>query len=210
MLRDLDFAQIKSHYNLREQTHLQLLRLYSARNINDYVNLALGITESSGNYSSSEHNLGPEILNNNTPNSIFRLAQDLFNCDKVTHIPNIIHSRNLPYLKISVGSEIATLLRPNDIWIGNKRTILSHLIIKHNWNTAIAIEELELYQDNDRDSEMNYRVWRDIYLSIEGSLEELILTSNSEARIQGVSPGGLKYLWADAIASELYNQRYVV
>jgi hypothetical protein len=207
MLNNLDFAAIKEHYIIREKTHLRLLELYTARNINDYVQLALGISDPSGNYSASEHRLGPMILDNSLPNAVFRLAHDLFNCEKISHLPNVIHARNLPYIKISVGSEIAAMLKPNNMWVGNKRTIWSHLIIKHNWDTQIANEELNLYRDNDRDSEMDYRIWRDIYLSLETSLEELALHANNEARVQSIEPGRLKYLWADAIASELYSQR---
>jgi hypothetical protein len=207
MLDNLDFSAIRDHYNTREETHVRLLQLFTDRNINDYLQLALGVSDATGNYSAAEYNLGPLILSNNTTNSIFGLAQDLFSCEKITHVPNIIHARNLNYLKISVGSEIGTMLRPDEIWIGNRRTIWSHLIIKHNWNSRIANEELELYRDDDRNAEMNYRVWRDIYLSLDASLEELLLNANEEARIQNIQPGRRKYLWADAIASELYDQR---
>lgn len=207
MLHNLDFNLIKEHYDTREETHFQLLELFNSRNINDYLELALGISNDSGNYSAAEYNLGIEVLNNNSQNSVFRLAQDIFSCDKITHLPKIIHERNLSYIKISVGTEMGAMLRPNEIWVGNKRTILSHLIIKHDWNVQIAIEELELYRDNDRDSEMDYRVWRDIYLSLGASLEELILRANIESTNQGVEIGTLKFLWADAIASELYGQR---
>ena len=207
MLHKLNFDNIKEHYSVREQTHYELIKYFTTRDVNNYLNLALGITDNSGNYSASEYNLGPEILANNTQNSIFVLAEQLYNCEKITHVPKIIHDRNLLYLKISVGSEIGTMLRPNEIWVGNKRTVFTHLIIKHNWNIAIANEELELYTDNDRNSEMNYQIWRDIYLSLDKSLERLILDANQESNIQNVSPGVLKYLWADAIASEIYAER---
>jgi hypothetical protein len=207
MLDTLDFSIIREHYDTREETHLRLLQLFTDRNINHYLDLALGIADASGNYSASEYNLGPLILSNNNTNSIFRLAQELFNCQKITHIPNIIHTRNLNYIKISVGSEIGTMLRPDEIWVGNRRTVWAHLLIKHNWNARIANEELELYRDDARSSEMDYRVWREIYLSLDRSLDQLLIRANDEASKQSIQPGRRRYLWADAIASELYSER---
>lgn len=91
--------------------------------------------------------------------------------------------------------------------LGNVRTIWVHLLLKHEWNRRLANEELELYRDNDRNSEMNYRIWRDIYLSLKPSLLKICEMGNKEAIRQSVEPGELKFLWADAIASSLYNMR---
>jgi len=172
-----------------------------------YVRLALGITDANANYSAAEHNLGPKILSESTPERVFELAQALDACKKKSHVPDIIYRHGILYLKISVGSEMAMMLRPDDFWVGNVRTIWAHLLLKHKWNYDRANEELELYKDSDRDSEMDYRVWRDLYLATESSLATLVSLSNIEAQRQSVVPGRYKFLWADAIANGLYETR---
>ena len=207
MINELDFNEIREHYDLRQEMHEFLRNEFLAENIDSYVRNAIGVDGNRGNYSASEHGLGPSILGESTPNSVFRLAQDLNRCTKDSHIPDIIYRRRIPYLKISVGSEIAMMLRPNDFWVGNVRTIWVHLLLKHDWNRRLANEELDLYRDSDRSSEMDYRIWRDIFLSLKPSLLRICELGNEEAITQGVAPGELRFLWADAIASNLYNMR---
>ncbi len=207
MLSHVSIEEIKEHYLTRELTHKELLNLFKTKQLEKYARLAIGITKSTGNYSAHEHALGPNILEENTAERIFNLAEELFACKSANHIPNIIYKFKLSYLKISVGSEMAMMLRPNVFWVGNVRTIWTQLLTKHNCNYNRANEELELYKDSDRTSEMDYQIWRDIYLSLQKSLDELIKLGNEKAAQQNVKPGSLKYLWADAIASALYDKR---
>ena len=100
---------------------------------------------------------------------------------------------------------MAPMLRPDSVWVGDVRTILTHLLIKHGWDYDKADEELELYRDDDISSEMAYQIWRDIYLSMEPNLNKLIGIGNKYALQSGVKAGKLKYLWADAIADALYE-----
>ena len=204
-IEHISMEDVRHHYDDRVEIHKTLIKLLKNGNVIEYVNLALGINDFRGNYSADEHKLGPKILSENTPSSVFRLAQKFYTCYSVTHIPKTIYESNLSYLKIGVGSEMATMLKPDMFWVGNIRTIWTHLLIKHGWDYDKADEELELYRDDDISSEMAYQVWRDIYLSMEPNLNTLIKIGNEYASRTGVKEGKLKYLWADAIANSLYE-----
>ncbi len=47
------------------------------------------------------------------------------------------------------------MLRPKRYWVGNVRTIWSHLVIKHGMDQRRANTELQLCYDGERESEMN-------------------------------------------------------
>jgi len=206
MLSNLDMNVVFSHYQQRETTHQVLVQEYTNRNIQSYVNTALGITRDEGNYSAAEYQLGPQILANNSASSVFDLAEQLFTLTDAYHVPKTIYDANLSYLRISVGSEIAMMLKPNRYWVGNVRTIYSHLLLKHNGNQAMADEELSLYKEPDgtRPSVMEYNIWRDLYLSLESSLNTIAAMGNKEASKQNAQNGQHVYMWADAICSLLY------
>jgi hypothetical protein len=201
-IKHILMADVYQHYIERREVHKRLINLLDNEQFEDYVELALGITDAAGNYSAAEHQLGPQILYNNSISSVYNLAQELRSCLSVSRIPRIIYESNLPYLKIGVGSEMAMMLNPNEYWVGNVRTIWTHLLIKHKWNYDIANEELELYREDDLSSEMAYRIWREIYLSMKDNLEILVDLGNEHATN---SDEKLKYLWADAIANALYS-----
>lgn len=203
---DIDLHSVKSHYMRRKAISEQLGRLLAGRAETEYVELAVGVSDPLANYSAYEHQLGLKILDNNSIGAVFGLAQRLADQKlKVTHVPKTIYGANLLYLKIGVGSEIACLLQPKRFWVGNVRTIWSHLVIKHKGNLERANEELELYRVGDVSSEMNYQIWRDIYLSMEPSLDIIGRIAGDWAQEQNVKPGKLKYIWIDALCSALYE-----
>lgn len=206
LIRQLDMQAIRQHYSHRERVHSDLRRLFDENAVHDYVQLALGITDGAGNYSESEHGLGPRILMHSSPQDIFECATALEACPNTNHLPEVIYQQGLSYLKISVGTEMATMLKPNMHWIGNVRTIWADLLLKHNGNVALANQEFALYRDGERESEMDYQVWRDVYLALEPSMLRLNYVTAEPAEVQGVLPGQFPYLWADAIASALYDQ----
>lgn len=201
----ISMKDVRRHYDVRVVIHKRLVKLLKDGYVQEYVNLALGMEDPHGNYSAHEHKLGPRILSESSPSSVFQLAKELYSCNSVTHVPKIIHESNLPYLKISVGSEMATLLNPNKFWVGNVRTIMAQLLIKHGWDYDAAGNELRLSWHYDTPSEMAYPVWREIYLTMEPNLNVLIEMGNEYASQSGVKSGKLKYLWADAIANALYE-----
>jgi hypothetical protein len=205
MLSHLVMSDVYKHYLNREQTHKTLLQLFNKKDVPNYLKLAVGISDAGGNYSAAEHQLGDRVLGDNQETSIFSMVEDLVNCSSSVEIPSVIYHHNLKYLKISVGSEMAMMLRPNNFWVANVRTVWAHLLIKHGDNYKLANEELELYKDGDRTSEMDYRIWSEIYSLLEVSLVRLHDIGRDEARKQGSQSGILKYLWADAIASMLYD-----
>ncbi len=204
----IDMNGVKEHYINRKDVSKRLKKYLRTGAERKYVELAVGITEPLANYSAHEHKLGPKILCNNTIASVFNLAQRMSSTTlNVTHLPKTIYQANLLYLKISVGSEMASLLQPDRFWVGNVRTIWSHLVIKHEGDWKRANEELELYHIGDVTSEMNYQIWRDIYLSMEHSLDVINAISATWSEDYGVEPGNLKYIWIDAICNALYEER---
>ncbi len=208
LLPELDFFRVRDIYNDRYNTHQVLKAALERKDTEDYVDLALGIgrDNASGNYSAAEHGLGPRILSESTPERVFNLACSFLECKSAEEVLTKIYSANMPYLKISVGTEMSMMLRPEIFWVTNVRTIWSHLLMRHHWDVDLANEELSLYRKQARDSEMHYDTWHDFHFIIKPFLLELANLGNTEAANQNVEPGELTYLWADAIADELYNE----
>jgi hypothetical protein len=101
---------------------------------------------------------------------------------------------------------MAMMLKPQQYWVGNKRTIWAHLLVKHNWDRKRANAELTLYDDDDRASEMDYKIWRDLYLRLEPDLVKLGVAASEAASRKGVQAGSLKYMWPDAVSSVLFDR----
>ncbi len=200
----LDYRAVREHYDRRCGIHQRLADALQRSDIHTYVELALGIEEAAGNYSATEHCLGPKILAESPEARVFELAQRLFVCQVATEIPEIIYGANIPYLKIGVGSEMAALLRPEVFWVTNVRTIWAHLVIKHHSNVGRANEELHYYQTQKVPSEMDYPMWRDIHPLVGASMEKLADIGSTLAGEQGIVSGDRPFLWADAIADAAY------
>lgn len=208
-ISQIDMNQVREHYLLRERTHHELRRLFDAGDQTGYVQLALGITgERAGNYSSGEHGFGHQILaaSGSAERSVFELAQALDECPTVNRVPKVIYDAGISYLKIGIGSEMAMMLRPEDCWVGNRRTIWSHLLLKHGMNRTRANQELRLYYAGDEESEMSYEVWRDLYLRVGPDLLRLGELATAEAGRQGVTPGTRQYMWPDAFSTFLFDK----
>lgn len=203
---ELDMALIKQHYIEREAVSRNLNQLLNGNKPKEYSELAVGVSDPCGNFSAAEHALGPRILDSNSYDSIFSLARQLTQKGlKASVVADYIYQANLPYLKIGVGSEMACLLQPNDLWVGNVRTIWCHLVVKHEGDWQRANEELELYRIDDVTSEMNYKIWREIYVMMKSNLNKIHELSLSWAKDAGVEAGREKYLWVDAVCSHLYD-----
>mgnify|MGYP000679578876 CR=1 FL=1 len=203
---EIDLHEVRQHYILREEASRKLNSLHSTGAQKEYVELAIGLTDRMGNFSAHEHQLGPRILDNNSINSVFKFSEKLVEEDvNVKMLLGIIRKANLPYLKIGVGSEMACLLQPDKFWVGNVRTIYSHLVIDHKGNWEKADEELSLYRFDDTSSEMHYKIWQEIYISMKNSLDVIYKISLNWAEEQGVKVGKHKYLWIDAVCNEIYE-----
>lgn len=206
IIAELDMNRVREHYLARERASAKLNQLFAAGDVENYVNLALGITDPVGNYSAAEHGLGPRILDESSRQDVFNLATGIEACPNPHHLPDLIYRHGLAYLKISVGSEMAMMLKPSVHWVGNVRTIWSHLFIKHEGKRSKANEELRLYRDGERDSEMASNIWRDIYLALEPNLLTVGRLASEAAATQNVRPGPLRFMWPDAVASVLYDR----
>lgn len=210
ILRELDWLQVISHYQLRVRIHERLLELYQQEGKTDFCELVLGISDSDSNYSAAEHGLGPRIWGSN-PNIVGRLselARQFIELKNARTVPELIRAQSLKYLQIGVGSEISCLLNPTVCWVANTRTLWAHLLITHNDNVNKANEALMLYRDPDAESEMSYQKWSALHAELNPTMTRLAEDGEQSARRDGLTPGTLKFLWADAIASELY-EKYV-
>jgi hypothetical protein len=206
-LDDLDMDEVRGHYDERLNASKRLQKLLEGHEIKTFVNLALGISSVHGNYSAHDHNLGPRILSGVEPLAIFQLAQNFITCLDSTEMLEAIYNRQISYLKISVGSEIAMMIRPNTFWVANTRSVWAHLLVKHKFSYKIANEELALYRNDDEHSEMYYDKWRALYFAMREDLVDIGRRGDAQAAKQRVKPGKVQNIWFDAIANALYEHR---
>jgi hypothetical protein len=206
-LRQLDWTAVRGHYDARIVAHERLLALRESGDLAGFASLLLGVSDPVGNYSAAEHGLGPRILSENGPNALTRianLATALLAVQKTSEVPRHIKAAQIKYLGIGVGSEASCMLKPRTCWVANTRSIWAHLLVKHADNVERANEELKLYRSGEP-SEMDYAIWTEIHRLLETSMTRIAEEGARLAREHGVQPGELAYLWADAIANELYS-----
>lgn len=203
---EFDWEEVRQHYDERVETHARLLKLHDDGLRTEFFRLALGIERSSGNYSAAEHGIGPRvaIANPKHEDRIFDLASTLRAATNGRGVPSAVRAAGLRYVAVGVGSELSCMMNPKVCWVANTRTIWTHLVVKHADNVAIADEELRLYRDDDEDSEMAYRKWAAIHRELDTAMTRIAILGATKASSEGVEPGDLKYLWADAIANYAY------
>jgi len=207
MIKKLDMHKVRGHYDTRFEYHKRLVVLLNKGKVSEYLDLALGISEAEGNYSAREHELGPQILSaNRTTAPIIKLAQSFLSETDPQKMIATIYAENIKFLKVSVGSEMAMMLKPNNFWVANVRTVWTHLLLKHDFDLRKANEELKLYRSQELTSEMEYQVWKAIYSLMPPSIRKVCEKGNAASSKQGSEPGSLSYLWFDAIANSLYEQ----
>src|SRR5579875_508961 len=207
VLNSLDWASVRRHYDERHKMHLYLCDLHQREAVHEFSSIALGITTPDGNYSAAEHGLGPKIIGTNVDaeNKVFNLADNFVTLDSARSVPDLVRRAGLKYLQIGVGSEISCMVNPNVCWVANTRTIWTHLVIKHADSIAKADVELALYREADVTSEMAYQMWSAIHAELGVALTRIAEIGQQLAAKAEVFPGEITFLWADAIASQLYN-----
>lgn len=211
MLSHISIDLVINHFNERVVTHNQLCQLLENNNIEEFVDIAIGINEAipNGNYSASEHSLGERIISSNHDvyNRIFHFAQEVYQAHQRLNIPRIIRGLDLSYLKISVGSEIATMLRPDIYWVANVRTLWTQAYINNNFSINSANEYIKVLRQkpDPQDIRDDYNMWASLYPTLENSLREISRIGNDYA--DKSAPTNNIFLWADAISSELFAQR---
>jgi len=206
LLSTMRMRNVRSNYFDRKKVGMELQRLLFHGSASEFSDLALGITNPTGNYSAAEHSLGPKILSQCPPTAVRDLALSIFRSNTATTMLDAIYNANIPWLKVSVGSEIAMLLKPKEFWVANTRTVWAHLLLKHKFDLSKANEELKLYRSGDQNSEMAYRIWKAIYLEIGSSVIGLTSRANVESKAQNVKPGKRQNLWFDSISTSLYEE----
>lgn len=206
MIENLDMYKVREHYDARLECHQRLSMLLRLDKTADFLDLALGITEPIGNFSAREHGLGPRILSAAQPESIIKLAESFLSEVNPKRMVTSIYGAHIKFLKVSVGSEMAMMLKPSNFWVANVRTVWTHLLLKHGYDLGKTNEELELYRSQEMTSEMEYQIWKEIYLLMKPSISRVCEKGNAVSIEQGAEPGSLSYLWFDAIANELYEQ----
>ena len=124
-LANLDWGEVRSHYEDRVEIHQKLLGFYQDGELGSFVDLLLGISNPAGNYSADEHKLGPQILagNSNAENQVVALARSFMSLTTARDVPKLIRDAAIRYLKIGVGSEASCMVNPKICWVANTRTI---------------------------------------------------------------------------------------
>jgi len=209
ILERVDWRAVRDQYDKRISVSKRLRNLHQQQRVEDFGQMAIGFSDPDANYSASEGHrpLGPDILNSNmnAERQIFELAAKFIPLTDAREVPELIKAARIKYLFIGVGSEISCIMNPQVCWVANRRTIWTHLVVKHADNTAKADAELELYRDSDETSEMAYSKWAAIHAELRVALTRVAeegLTMSKKAKIP---PGDIIFLWADAIASHLYG-----
>jgi hypothetical protein len=59
ILDELNWITVREQYDVRLQIHQRIGRLFEAAEPSAFFELAMGISDAAGNYSASEHGLGP-------------------------------------------------------------------------------------------------------------------------------------------------------
>ena len=203
ILQAIEMQAVRSHYDRREALRRRLLTLLERNDAEGYAQLAVGISDEAGNYSAAEHRLGSRIIAENGNNAVLALGNALNTCPR-RQLKKTIDDARLRYVRIGVGSEMAMMLRPRDFWVANVRTLWAMLLLRHGDDIETANAELRLYRNADPDSEMNYSLWAELHPNLEEPMKRLSNLGRQESERMGMEPGSLTYLWADAIANELF------
>jgi hypothetical protein len=207
---EIDWHAVRRSYDERINVHRHMERYRREGSVRKFVISALGINDPAGNYSAAEHGLGPKILaaNINPEKQVFELAGKFAALENARSVPELIKSAQIKYLQIGVGSEISCMVKPSVCWVANTRTLWTHLVVKHADNVAKADAQLRLYREADLDSEMEYSMWSAIHAELSVALTRIGEKGEEMAMKNGVKPGEILFLWADAIASYLYDMHH--
>jgi hypothetical protein len=207
-LDHINFFEVHEHYENRISTSKKLQHLLKKADVKNYVKLSLGMSDASGNYSAAEHNLGPQILASTSDASIFDLAKKLNASQSPLEILELIYRSAIRYLKVSVGSEMAMMLRPQHFWVANTRSIWAYFWIEYKFNRADANLAVSAYRE-DKPPDMDYRLWKQIYTKMPQNLLTLGELGTEAAQRRGLKEKiVVPYLWCDAVASALYAQMH--
>jgi hypothetical protein len=197
----LNWQAVRRQYDVRLQVSERLIRLLSLNNAAEFARVAMGISDPNGNYSAREHGLGPRILaeNPNAAELIMSLACKLANLQFGSELSEAVSQAAITNLGIAVGSELGCLMNPKICWITNRRTVWAYYLLKNRGLYQSANEATKLSAEHG---------WSAFHDDIQQVLLNLAGAGSQLARAANIEPGGLVYLWGDAIANELYERYY--
>ncbi|MFI5087644.1 MAG: hypothetical protein ACHP7I_04560 [Terriglobales bacterium] len=164
------------------------------------MQLLLGISEPGGNFSASEHNLGPQILANPSAEAaVSALAQAFIERKDAAAVPDLVRAAQIRFLGIGVGSEASCMLNPKVYYTTNSRTLWMHFA--HIWDVEKASTLLDGARDGDSTSELAYKNWSEYHGWVGETMRKL-----GRYNIRSSIRGSLQpFLWADAIATKTYS-----
>jgi hypothetical protein len=203
----LDWEEVASHFRNRIKTSQGLLQLHDDKKTKAFAGLAIGDSNSTGNYSAAEH---PVLMagiakNRNWEQRVYDLATSFRSLTNAGSVPSLIGAAQIGYLQISVGSELSCMVNPEICWVCNVRTIWTYIA----WTRSPqdAEEQLKLYRSGSSDSEMAYINWAEPFHPLLGAALLEIAAEGRERASKGNLdvPPGYRFLWADAIASHAYG-----
>ena len=203
----LDWPSIRAHYDRRVVVHQRLAELHRTGPSSAFAQLLVGVSDPIGNYSASQHSLGPRILTMNPRASerLHSLATSFLAATTAHTVPQMIRGADIAYFKVGVGSEASCMMNPTVCWVSNVRTIWTHLLIKHADRIDKANEELSYYRDGEADGAMIFRMWATIHREMDTAMTRIAERAVDLCRRGGTIPGPIKYLWADAVADALFT-----
>lgn len=202
LVTSLDWSLVEASYDARLEAHRCLVEGLSRGASRRFAELALGMTDPPANYSANEHGLGPKILASNprAVERVWKLARDLSLVPRPTDVPRVIQAAGLAYCRVGVGSELSSLLKPEQCWVCNVRTLWTALALKHA-DLKRADEELRLYKEQDPNSEMYWPIWGELHRGLVKPMRALVAASEALRS----PPVRAPFLWADAICNVSYQ-----
>jgi hypothetical protein len=197
----LDWQSVRMQYDVRADISRRLIRLTNANPSSEFAQLALGITDPNGNYSARERSLGPRILaeNQNAAERVMRLARAFSGLQDGEEVMDELRRAGIINLGIAVGSELACLINPAVCWITNRRTVWTDFLIRNRGNYQSANEAIRISAEQG---------WTDFHRETRRTLVSLADAGRILTQAADVLPGDLIFLWADAIANQLYEDHY--
>lgn len=201
-LRGLDWPTVRACYKARTAAAKELRALYDGDDHDSFARYALGMVDPAANYSAHDWVLGPKIIGNNLRATarLHDLATELLAARNPRKVTSLIRAAGLAYCKVGVGSELSCLLAPDVYWVCNARSLWTHLLVRHG-DLDRANEALELYRDDEEESEMYWRKWAALHREVGPDMRRLVEASRLYTR----KIGKVEYFWADAICTMTYE-----
>jgi hypothetical protein len=207
-LNNVNFASVREHYDDRMALSHTLGKYQRQGDVNRYAHLAVGATDPQGNHSASEHGLSGAILTYVTNQQIFDLGTALLQATN-GNILGTIFNADIKNVKASVGTEMGMMLRPNQLYCTNARSVFGARSVQNGIENALDI--INTYKELGKTGEGpedQRGIWAPFHEEVGPNLVSLVNLANPRSLEQGIAPGDNVYLWADSISNELYNEFY--